>query len=637
MLWQTQRVVLGKAWAALGAALLLILVWPALAAAAGAAPALVGSVSDPSALSSTTSVAVSGSYAYTTAYQAGTLTAVNISNPASPTIAGQSAQDAHLFGGSNVAIAGGYAFVVSKNRNASTSSNDDGTGNSLTILDIHTNPAVPAIVGTVRDTGKLFGSYGIAVSGNDAYVAYQGVLSGQPSTPDTSTGGFSVIDISSPGAPAIVGNIDNASLGGANTNALEHATSVAISGQYAYVTAFYAHRVTVVDISNPASPTIVASLSDTTNLSYPVDLAVQGNDLYVANQVSGTANQFAIVDISTPTSPRVVSALSDNTDLAGAYRIRVRGNFAYESASSADAVAAIDVSDPLHPRVAGSVIDDGHLHRTTGLDLDATGAYVIASSPYLSSESNATYPPFPTTTGTISSIRLDPNPIGVTIAAASEPASSTTQTSASFSFAATDAVSVLRCQLDGGAFAPCSTPTTEQYGGLPAGTHTFTVQATDATGQTATDAYRWQVVTSTTNTPPPVAPKVTVVRVTPSRWAEKRAPHSHKAPGTKLTFTLSEAAHVSLTFTHTVAGWKRSGRCVSSGKKPRSAHHCTRIITDGTISLSGHKGANTVTFTGRLHGRLLKLGRYAVTIQATAQGVKSRPVKLTFVIVAAAH
>ena len=155
----------------------------------------MGSVSNATNLSSTVSVAVSGHYAYTTAYQAGQLTAVDISNPASPSIAGESPSDLHLIGGSNVAIAGGYAFVVSKNRNASTSNNDDGNGNSLTILDIHSNPASRRSWARCATPNKLFGAYGIAVSGNYAYVAYQGVLSGQPSVPDTSTGGFTVIDI----------------------------------------------------------------------------------------------------------------------------------------------------------------------------------------------------------------------------------------------------------------------------------------------------------------------------------------------------------------------------------------------------------------------------------------------------------
>lgn len=392
-------------------ALAVVLAVPAGASASGLT--LVGSVSNSTNLTSTTSVAISGHYAYTTAYHAGQLTAVDISNPSAPVVAGSSASSSNLVGGSNVAISGTHALVVSKNRNGpclpgpppnscGSGSNDDGNGNSLTILDL-SNPAVPSIVGTIRSTTDLFGAYGVAVSpdGLHAYVAYQGLLQGQPASPDMSTGGFTVFDLNALGPPAIAANIDNGSLSGAQAHALEHATSVQLSsdGHYAYVTSFYGNGITIIDVSNASSPSIVSFLHDINNLAFPADLAVQGNDVYVANQTGGSSPQFAVVDVSVPSTPHVVGTINDAADLSGAYRIRVRGNYAYVSASSADAVAAIDISNPSHPQVAGVLNDPGHLHRTTGLDLDPTGRYVVASSPYLSTQTNTTYPPYPLQSG----------------------------------------------------------------------------------------------------------------------------------------------------------------------------------------------------------------------------------------------
>src|SRR5690348_5253000 len=89
----------------------------AAASAAVTPPTLAGSIQDPTTLSGTTSVAVSGHYAYTTNYYAGELTAIDISNPVSPTIAGSSPSTTALTNATTVNIAGGYAFVVSKNRN----------------------------------------------------------------------------------------------------------------------------------------------------------------------------------------------------------------------------------------------------------------------------------------------------------------------------------------------------------------------------------------------------------------------------------------------------------------------------------------------------------------------------------------
>ena len=79
---------------------------------------------------------------------------------------------------------------------------------------------------------------------------------------------------------------------------------------------------------------------------------------------------------------------------------------------------------------------------------------MVATSPYLSSQSNPTFPPFYAGTGaqrdgSISVIRLDPVPIGVSITA--NPTNPTTQTSASFTFGTTDAVSSVLCSLDGAA------------------------------------------------------------------------------------------------------------------------------------------------------------------------------------------
>jgi hypothetical protein len=489
---------------------------PGSALAASGSPALVGSVSDPSTLSGTTSVAVSGNYAYTTAYYAGRLTAIDISNPAHPTIAGSSPFANSLLNGSTVNIVGGYAYVASKNANgpSGTNSNDNGTGNSLTILDIGTNPAQPAIVGSVTDAVDLFGAYGVAVSGNYAYVAAQGCVSGQPCPKSNVGNSFAVVDISSPSTPRIVAKIHNQSLPApwTGSGALNHACSVAVAGNYAYVTAAYSNRLTVIDISNPLSPTIVASLQDSSQLAFDVDVAVGGGYAYVADQSSGLG-RLAVVDVHNPTAPFIAGSVTNSTWLNGAYRVRLRGNFAYVSASYAGAVSAVDISNPTNPRFAGGYSSGAVLNRTTGLDVDSSGRFLIAASPFLATQTQPLYPPYPlqsgpTITGTMSVVDLDPSPIAVTITPSSEPANPTVQTSASFTFSVSDPVSTVQCQLDGAPFGPCSGPTSQAYSALGLGTHSFTVQATDAPGNTATSSYTWVVVQPSG---PPVGPTTPVL------------------------------------------------------------------------------------------------------------------------------
>lgn len=479
----------------------------AFGSAAPAQPVVVGAVSNTAAnaphLSGLVSVAVSGHYAYTTAYWPGELSVVDISNPASPHLVGHTPATTSLKNGSNISIVGSDAFVVSKNRNASTTSDDDGSGNSLTVVDI-SNPTAPTVLGSVQDPNKLFGAYGIAVSGHYAFVGYQGVLPGQPHSPGTTTGGFSVIDLSNLSG-GVVKNLDDASLPSPWTgqNVFKHATSVAISGNFAYVTAFNNSSVTVVNISNPTNPVIVASLHDPTALPAPVDLAVRGNDLYVVNQTF--SNQFTVIDISNPSAPVVANSRSA-TELNGAYRIRIRGSFAYVSASSASTVAAIDLTFPTTPRLAGFVHDAGHLNFTTGLDVDSTGAYVIATSPFLSTESNVTFPPYPPAvpnTGTLSVIKLDPVPMSVSFVSATLPSNPTNSRSADIDFTASDAIYTAQCSLDGAPLAPCALSNSWQDSSLPVGSHTLTVQVSDTTGITAHTSYTWVVGSTPASTSGP--------------------------------------------------------------------------------------------------------------------------------------
>jgi len=72
------------------------------------------------------------------------------------------------------------------------------------------------------------------------------------------------------------------------------------------------------------------------------------------------------------------------------------------------------------------------------------------------------------------------------------PVNPTDQTTASFSFVSSKAGSTFSCQLDAAATAPCTSP--QSYPGLLAGSHTFTVAATDLLGSVSAPAsFTWTI------------------------------------------------------------------------------------------------------------------------------------------------
>src|SRR6478672_8622032 len=102
-------------------------------------------------------------------------------------------------------------------------------------------------------------------------------------------------------------------------------------------------------------------------------------------------------------------------------------------------------------------------------------------------------------TGPVTSYVWTIDTIGPTVTLGTKPANPSNSPTPTFSFSATE-TSTFQCALDAGAFAPCTSPTT--LGSTPDGSHTYTVKATDAAGNTGpVTSYVWTIDT--------VAPAVT--------------------------------------------------------------------------------------------------------------------------------
>jgi hypothetical protein len=116
---------------------------------------------------------------------------------------------------------------------------------------------------------------------------------------------------------------------------------------------------------------------------------------------------------------------------------------------------------------------------------------------------------------------------------------------------------------------------------------------------------------------------VTHLALRPARFRRgRRAATISKAKspaiGTTISFQLSEAASVTLTFGRAQAGVLVSHRCVPSGKARGKGRRCTRYATVAhTVTRSGHAGPNRIYFDGVLdEGSRLSPGSYRLSLTA---------------------
>jgi hypothetical protein len=99
--------------------------------------------------------------------------------------------------------------------------------------------------------------------------------------------------------------------------------------------------------------------------------------------------------------------------------------------------------------------------------------------------------------------------------------------------------------------------------------------------------------------------------------------------------SLNEQASVGFAFTQQIRGRKVGHKCLAKTPKSAKRKGCTRTLTAGTLSFSGHAGANTVGFQGRISpSKRLAPGGDTLTITATnSAGARSAPASLRFTIV----
>ncbi len=358
-------------------------------------------------------------YALVASYENDGLQIIDVTDPAGPAVVsgvtdcetGCTAADYHMLeGATSVATAtmpvGGsdrhYALVASYE--------DDG----LQIIDI-TNPASPSAVAHVTD------------GDDDGHGGTFGELNGARSVTTVQIGpshyalvaseldhGLQIIDITAPASPSAVSGVTDCETGctAADYHMLEGATSVAtatmpVSGSdrhYALVASYLDNGLQIIDITNPASPSAVAHVTDgDTDVHSGTFDELEGarsvatiriGSSHYALVASEVDDGLQIIDITDPASPAAVSGVTDcetgcsTTDyptLKGAYSVTtatipVGGadrHYALVASYEDDGIQIIDITDPASPAAVAHVADSTTSHPTNYPELD--GARSVAA------------------------------------------------------------------------------------------------------------------------------------------------------------------------------------------------------------------------------------------------------------------
>lgn len=269
-----------------------------------AQPVLVASLYGSESVSD---IVVADSLGFVTAGYDG-LRIVDLSDPEHPHEAGSNLLPNGAYG---VAVAGTTACVA-----------DEWTG--LHVIDV-SDPTDPVRVGRYPVLAFVDA---IAIAGDYAYTLVDPLH-----TPYGATNRrMAVIDVSTPSAPREVGSYATPNF----------ASTVAVSGQYLYINH---NGLEILDVSQPLTPTLRGSCC-TALAGISDDIAIAGHYAYLAGTAFAGANTgLAIVDVADPASPTLVWHASD----LASRTVAVTDDYAYLTIDASPNVLVFDVTTPVTP------------------------------------------------------------------------------------------------------------------------------------------------------------------------------------------------------------------------------------------------------------------------------------------------
>ena len=245
------------------------------------------------------------------------------------------------------------------------------------------NPSHVSSLNATRDNLLLEKARDIAITeiGSKTYAVV---------TADFPTNAVSIIDITNASDPLPVSNVTD---GEGGFEYLSGANGVAVaeigSKVYAVVTAVWDAGVQIMDITDPSNPTAVATVDGGSDLDFGeiggVAIVEIGSNVYALLAVTG-GNHLTIIDITDPTSPSRVSTikkLENPADVAVA-EINSKTYAVTTGTIGSGLISILDVTDPSNPlkvsNVTGGQGDVPNLQFGAGVEIVQIGSKTYAVS-----------------------------------------------------------------------------------------------------------------------------------------------------------------------------------------------------------------------------------------------------------------
>jgi hypothetical protein len=246
---------------------------------------------------------------------------------------------------SAVHVSSKYAYVANKSR----------TG-QLQIINIQTN--TPSLVRSFLVTG-VTGS-GAQALGNSIFYKDNYVYLGLTTT---ATGPeFNIIDVSNPNLPVLRGSY-----------AIGHdVNAIYVRGDLAFIASPDNAELKILNISNPASPSLVGQIDLSDNSANGKSIAMVGNTLYLGRTVGASpqTKELQLLNISNPSLPSMLSAIDVGSTINA---VAIRDNLVFMVTS------ASNLGFQIWDLNTGTLYGSKNIQQTSTGGLDCEGNYIYVA------------------------------------------------------------------------------------------------------------------------------------------------------------------------------------------------------------------------------------------------------------------